>query len=116
MCRSGLEIDKKLGRLEGLASKYGNLGNIFQLRGDLDEAEKMYRRVLEIDKRLGRLESLATAYVNLGLVSQARRDLDESRKLWAKARDLFAQIGMPQMVAKYQRWLDDLPDAGEDRP
>ncbi len=48
MYRKALEIDERLGRLEGLANHYGNLGNVLQVRGDLDGAEQMYRKRLSI--------------------------------------------------------------------
>ena len=38
MVRQSLEMEEKLGRLEGMASQYGNLGVIYRTRGDLDEA------------------------------------------------------------------------------
>ena len=64
---------------------------------------------------LGRLEGMAIQYGNLGIIFATRGELDEAGKRWTKARDLYAKIGMPQMVEKHQRWLDGLPDAGEDR-
>ncbi len=38
MLRKALEIDEKLGRLEGMANQYGNLGVIYQARGDLERS------------------------------------------------------------------------------
>ena len=75
----------------------------------------MYRKGLEIDEKLGRLEGMASKYGNLGLVFRTRGDLEEARKLWTKARDLYAKIGIPHMIEEVQGWLDELPDAGEDR-
>jgi tetratricopeptide (TPR) repeat protein len=31
-----------------LTSAYGNLGNVYQIRGDLDQAEAMYRKSLAL--------------------------------------------------------------------
>ncbi|MCH8148383.1 MAG: tetratricopeptide repeat protein, partial [Planctomycetes bacterium] len=114
MLRKSLEINEKLGRLEGMASDYCNLGLIFKTRGDLDEAEKMFRKSLEIDEKLGRLEGMANQNANLGLIFKTRGDLEEARKLWTKARDLFAKIGMPHMVEKVVGWLNELPDEDGD--
>jgi hypothetical protein len=44
MYRNALEIDERLGRLEGLANQCGNLGNVLQIRGDLVGADAMHRR------------------------------------------------------------------------
>jgi hypothetical protein len=38
-----------------------------------------------------------------------RGDLKEARTLWTRSRDLYEKIGMPHMVAKIQKWLDELP-------
>ncbi len=65
MHRKALEIDEKLGRLEGMASDYGNLGNALRTRGDLDGAEQMYRKSLELAERLG----------SPPLISQIKSDL-----------------------------------------
>lgn len=108
MHRKSLEIDEKLGRLEGMAITQGNLGGILQARGDLEEAEKMLRKALTIDEKLGRREGMATQYGNLGLIFAKRGDLDKARLHWTKARDVFAQIGMPQMVERVERWLDGI--------
>jgi hypothetical protein len=107
--RKALEIEEKLGRLEGMATQYGNLGVIYQTRGDLDEAERLHRKALEINEKLGRLEGMASQYGNLGLIYQMRGDLGGARQLWTKARDLYARIGMPRMEAKHQGWIDGLP-------
>ncbi|MDZ7712034.1 MAG: tetratricopeptide repeat protein [Rhodovibrio sp.] len=42
-----------------VAVAYGNLGNVYQVGGDLDQAEAMYRKSLEIEETLGRKEGMA---------------------------------------------------------
>ena len=37
----------------GMASAYGNLGTVYQIRGDLTQAEAMYRKALELSETLG---------------------------------------------------------------
>ena len=51
--RKALEINRAEGRQEGMAEDYNNLGNVYQERGRLDEAEQMYRRALAIFENLG---------------------------------------------------------------
>ena len=36
------------------SNAYGSLGNIHGIRGDLDEAEALYRKALALDEELGR--------------------------------------------------------------
>src|SRR5439155_1150823 len=91
------------------AAAYGNLGLIYQARGDLDRAEEVQRKALEINEALGRQEGMANKYGNLGLIYQTRGDLDRAREYRTKARDLYARIGMPHRVTQMQDWLDGLP-------
>ena len=53
MYKKSLAIEEKLGRLEGMASDYGNLGILLKTRGDLDGAEEMYKKSLEIAEKSG---------------------------------------------------------------
>jgi len=46
----------------------GNLGVIYQTKGDLDKAEDMHNKSLDINKKLGSLEGMANDYGNLGLI------------------------------------------------
>ena len=72
MHEKSLAIEEALGRKEGMASQYGNLGNLYQTRGDLDRAEEMYEKSLAINEALGRKEGMASAYGNLGNLYQTR--------------------------------------------
>jgi hypothetical protein len=51
--RKPLEIDETLARLEGMASDYGNLGNLQELRGDLDGAREQWVKSRDLYARLG---------------------------------------------------------------
>ncbi len=99
MHRKSLEIDERLGRLEGMASDYGNLGNVYYTRGDLDRAEEMYRKTLEIDKRLGRLESITKVYGNLGNVYYTRGDLNRAEEMYRKALEIDERLGRLEGMA-----------------
>ena len=110
MLKKSLEIEEKLGRLEGMASDYGNLGLIYLTRGDLDKAEQMHTKALTINEKLGRLEGMASQYGNLGLIYRKRGDFDKAREYWEKALELFNKIGMKPEIEKVQGWLDKLKD------
>ncbi len=53
MYRKSLEIEEALGRNEGMAIGYDNLGNFCQTRGDFDSAEEMYRKSLALFREVG---------------------------------------------------------------
>jgi Tfp pilus assembly protein PilF len=88
-----LEIDRKLGRLEGQARHLGNLGLIAGARGDLDAAEKLYRESLELNRKFGRLEGQAIQLGNLGLIARARGDFDAAETLHREALAIDRKLG-----------------------
>gem|GEM_PF-2758103 len=47
-----LEIDERMGDVEGMAANYANLGHVCRRRGNLGKAEKMFSAALEIDEGL----------------------------------------------------------------
>jgi hypothetical protein len=55
MVKKSLEIDIKLGHLEGIGANYGTLGNIFR-RKKLGGAEEMFKKALTIEEKLGILK------------------------------------------------------------
>ncbi len=99
MHRKALEIEEKLGRLEGMADQYGNLGLVYGTRGDLDRAEETHRKSLEIEEKLGRLEGMAAQYGNLGLIYGTRGDLDRAEEMHCKALELNKKLGRLEGMA-----------------
>lgn len=53
MHRKALEINEKLGRLEGMANAYGNLGNVMYTRGDLEKARAVWEKACDLYAKLG---------------------------------------------------------------
>ena len=72
---------------------FGNLGLIYQKRGDLDKAEEMFHKVLDIDNKLGRLDSIANAYGNLGVIYKTRGDLDKAEQMHTKSLEIEEKLG-----------------------
>ncbi|MEL6330021.1 MAG: tetratricopeptide repeat protein, partial [Planctomycetota bacterium] len=48
-----LEINKRLGSLEGQAIQLGNMGLVAQTRGDLDEARRLWDEALGLFTKIG---------------------------------------------------------------
>ena len=94
-----LEIDQKLGRLEGMASDYGNLGLIYRTKGDLDQAEEMHKKSLEIAEKLDNKMIMASAYGNLGLIYQTKGDLDKAEDMHNKSLDINKKLGRLEGMA-----------------
>jgi len=108
-----LAIYEKLGRQEGMAAAYCNLGDVYRLRGKLDEAELWLAKSLELCERLHVLEYQADAIASLGEVARDRGERARARDLWAEARDLYDRIGMKHKVQELTDWLDQLPSASD---
>ena len=53
MYGKSLALNDSLGRKEGMAIQYGNLGNLYKTRGDLDRAEEMYGKSLALFRQVG---------------------------------------------------------------
>ena len=92
-----LEIEKKLGRLKGMAIDYGNLALIYRTRGDLAKAEEMHLKALEINKELGRKEGMANQYGNLGNLYKTRGELDRAEEMYQKALRLYNDLKSPKV-------------------
>jgi tetratricopeptide (TPR) repeat protein len=99
-----MELNEALGSKEGMANQYGNLGNLYLARGDLDDAEAMYKKNLELEEALGRKEGMANNYGNLGRLYKTRGDRKSACGHYRTARTLFVEIGMPHRV----EWCDKL--------
>ncbi len=77
----------------------GNLGLIYQKKGDLDKAEQMHKKALGIDEKLRRLEGMANQYGNLGLIYQTRGDLDRAEKMYHRVLEIEEKLGRPHSIA-----------------
>jgi len=53
MYKKSLAVNEELGRKEGMANAYGNLGVLYATRGDLKGAEEMHKKSLAIFISLG---------------------------------------------------------------
>jgi len=70
----------------------GNIGNVYQIKGDLDKALEYYGKSLKLDEALGRKEGIANQYGNIGNVYQIKGDLDKALEYYEKALKLFKGI------------------------
>ena len=53
MYGKSLAIDEKLGRKQGMANQYGNMGIVYQIRADLDKAEEVWTMSLQLFEEIG---------------------------------------------------------------
>ena len=93
------KIGEEIGDDSLVATAYGNLGNVYRIRGDLDRAEEMHRKSLVIEEELGRIEGVANQYGNLGNVYLIRDDLDKAEELYEKSLLVNENIGRNEGAA-----------------
>ena len=93
-----------------MRASYGNLGNVYRMHGDLDQAVEHIEKALAIETELGRKEGMAADYGNLGIVYKIRGELGRAREYWKQSVALYSEMGVPHMVEKVQGWLDALDD------
>jgi len=67
------------------AVSLNNLGNIARTRGDLAEAERLYRECLAIAKEIGARQGEASSLQNLGEIAYMRGDLAEAERLYRES-------------------------------
>ncbi|MGD2110971.1 MAG: tetratricopeptide repeat protein, partial [Phycisphaerae bacterium] len=53
MHRKSLAIEEKLGRLEGMAIQYGNLGTVYEQRGDVATAREYWTKARDLFEQIG---------------------------------------------------------------
>jgi tetratricopeptide (TPR) repeat protein len=71
MYQKALEINEAMGNKDGMARNYGNLGNVYSDRGELNQAEAMYRRALTLFKATGAEREIAQVR---GALEHLKRD------------------------------------------
>ncbi len=113
MQRRALEIDERLGRLDGMANDYRGLGNVLETRG-IDGCGEAYREALEIDERLGRLAGMAEARRNLGNVLHTRGDLDGAEQMLRKVLEIGELLGSLKLMASAYGNLGNVAFTRED--
>jgi len=85
--------------LHGQAVAYGNLGVVYQTRGELDQAIDYHCKALAIHEVLGSKEGMANQYGNLGVVYQIRGELDQAIDYNRKALALDEELGSKEGMA-----------------
>lgn len=96
-----LENFRKNGDKDGEATALYNLGVFHYTRGEMLDAERMYRESMNIRKEIGNngpqenAETLGT----LGQIAEARGDMPEAERLHRDALSLWREIGNKEKIA-----------------
>lgn len=84
---------KKIDYLPRIAAAEGNIGNIYNMKGNYDEVEKHWNKSLELSTTLGNLSYQALLLMNFGIYHFNRQSFEESIKNYQRAALTFSTIG-----------------------
>jgi tetratricopeptide (TPR) repeat protein len=78
---------------DSIAAFTHNAAVMYQNRGEIEEARKLYNESLEIEKKLGNQRGIASTLHNLASLSQAEGKLEEARKLYDESLEIAKKLG-----------------------
>jgi tetratricopeptide (TPR) repeat protein len=76
-----------------------NLAIIYQFRGELGEARRLYYESLEIKKKLGDQTGIAATLHELGRLAQAQGELEDARRLYDESLEIKKKLGNQRGIA-----------------
>ncbi len=94
-----LEIFRKIGYEQGIATQLGNIGIIYSALGEQDKALKHLNESLEIDRKIGYEQGIASDLGNIGNIYSDLGDPDKALKHHREALEIFRKIGYEQGIA-----------------
>jgi len=92
----GLGIAKFINDKHGMSVCLGNIGLIYNAKGDLDSALKYHQEALKVFKEIGYKQGKANQLGNIGLIYNAKGDLDSALKYLKEALKIDKEIGYEQ--------------------
>jgi tetratricopeptide (TPR) repeat protein len=77
----------------------GNIGKLYRIKGELDNALEYYGKALKLDEELGRKEGIANQLGNIGIVYQIKGELDKALEYYGNALKLDEELGRKEGIA-----------------
>lgn len=84
---------------EGESVARGNIGLVYQIKGELDNALDYYEKALELAEELGRKEWIATDLGRIGIVYGIKGELDKALEYFKEALKLNEELGSKEGMA-----------------
>ncbi|CAG0994532.1 hypothetical protein METP3_02862 [Methanosarcinales archaeon] len=97
--RKGIGKTEGIGNRQGMANQLGNVGNVFQIQGDLQKSLQHYENALKIHEEIGNRQGMANQLGNMGNVFQTQGDLQKSLQHYENALKINEEIGNRQGMA-----------------
>lgn len=83
----------KANNFNRIAGSELNLGNIFNMIGDYNNAEKHWNKALQINKSLGNVEQEANVLLNTGVFYYEHANYEKAISVYKKAGNIFKGLG-----------------------
>ncbi|MFN6479586.1 tetratricopeptide repeat protein [Nostoc sp. DedQUE07] len=90
-----LEIDERIGNVQGKAETLHNLGYIYTDKGDVDEAIALYNQSLEIFERIGYVQGKAMALWWLGHLAEQQGEYTKAISYLQPALEILQRLQSP---------------------
>ncbi|HEY0323848.1 MAG TPA: tetratricopeptide repeat protein [Pyrinomonadaceae bacterium] len=84
---------------EGIAYFAHNIAVMYQRRGDLDKARRLYDESLEITKGLGDQSGIAVTLHQLAMIAQNQGEIEEARRLYDESLEIEKRLGNQSGIA-----------------
>jgi tetratricopeptide (TPR) repeat protein len=81
------------------ALAYGRLGLLHKTKGNLKDAEDMFREALALQMRLHDDKGIAEQYTNLGIILKRRGNLDDAELMQRQALEIYEQLRDDEGIA-----------------
>lgn len=76
------EMAEEIGHEDEIAYLANTIGNLYRVTGELDEAEKHYRKSLSLRELQKDTAAISACYNKMGIVNMLRRDYDIGMQQW----------------------------------
>ena len=103
------KVDEK-NALEGKSAVLGNIGLIYIVKGNFDEALKYHKDALTIDREIGYKQGEANQLGNIGLIYRAKGDVNEALRYLKDALAILDTHGLTHGRDIISRAIDSLSD------
>ena len=90
-----LQIERKIGDVEGEGRTLGNLGNVYRDWGQYAKAVEYSEKSLGIKRKIGDVAGEGRTLTNLGEVYRHRGEHDKALASFQKGMEIYVKIGVP---------------------
>jgi tetratricopeptide (TPR) repeat protein/DNA-binding CsgD family transcriptional regulator len=107
LCRSVYSRDKSFPFNEEILKIYNNIGSVYLINNDLENAKVNYEKAVEINKLINNQVFYGTLYNNLGIINKTQKDYFKAFDYYNKALEIRTKIKDTAGIAQVCNNLGD---------